>query len=313
MSRTLFCFLASVCLVLAVSAPEAGSAQQAKTTAEKLGYPKDARLLIIHADDLALAHSVDYASFAALDRKAVTSASIMVPCPWVTEVAAYAKAHPDSDLGVHLTLNSEWKEYRWGPQASRGEVPGLLDLDGYLHASPSMTMKLAKPEEVEREIRAQVERVVRAGIRPTHVDSHMGTLFAPAFFPAYVKVAREYGLPFFALRIVTSSPALRSLLLETDIMPDAYRMAAETVKPESWPEYYAGLIRGLEPGLTELIVHLGHDDAELQAITKDHPAFGSAWRQRDFDVVTSPEFRKALDDNHVRLIGWRDIQKILPH
>src|SRR5664279_2358511 len=105
---------------------------QTKTIAERLGYPADSKLLILHADDLAVAHSEDAASFDALDKQAVTSASIMVPCPWLTEVADYAKAHPDADLGLHLTLTSEWKTYRWGPVESKDKVPSLLDPSGYL-------------------------------------------------------------------------------------------------------------------------------------------------------------------------------------
>src|SRR5437762_48171 len=105
---------------------------QIKTTAERLGYPRDSKLLIIHADDLAVAHSEDAASFDALERQAATSASIMVPCPWLTEVAAWAKAHPDADLGLHLTLSSEWSTYRWGPIESKDKVPSLLDPSGNL-------------------------------------------------------------------------------------------------------------------------------------------------------------------------------------
>jgi hypothetical protein len=312
MRKATSCILCAVSLLAVTLHSVKVDARQSETTAEKLGHPRDSKLLIIHADDLALAHSVDKASFAALDRKAVSSASIMVPCPWFTEVASYAKEHPEADLGVHLTLNSEWRQYRWGPQAPAPDVRGLLDPEGYLHAGPPMTIKSARAQEVEREIRAQVERVVKAGIRPTHLDSHMGTLFSPGFFPAYVKVAREYGLPFFALSFVAASAALRSQMRETDITPDAYAMATESLRPENWAEYYAGVVRGLKPGLTELIVHLGYDDAELQAVTEGHPAYGSAWRQRDFDVITSPEFKRVLDENKVILVGWRDIQKILP-
>jgi chitin disaccharide deacetylase len=117
-------------LALALLCPLAQA--QTKNAAEQLGYPADAKLLIVHADDLAVSHSQDRASFAALDQRAASAASIMVPCPWLTEVAEYAKAHPDADLGLHLTLTSEWRSYRWGPVVSRNEVPGLLGPDGNL-------------------------------------------------------------------------------------------------------------------------------------------------------------------------------------
>src|SRR5262245_57187293 len=156
----------------------AGARAQTKTVAERLGYPRDARLLIVHADDLAVAHSVDAASFDALDKGGVTSASIMVPCPWLKEVAAYAKDHPNADLGLHLTLTSEWKVYRWGPVEAKDKVASLLDPSGYLWPETGPAVQNLKAEEVEREIRAQVEHSMAAGIHPTHLDSHMGVLFS---------------------------------------------------------------------------------------------------------------------------------------
>jgi hypothetical protein len=297
-----------ICLLITLSADAALG--QKKSAAERLGYPADAKLLIIHADDLALSHSVDQASLSALAKGAVTSGSIMVPCPWFTEVGAYVREHPDVDLGLHLTLTSEWKSFRWGSLASRRDVMGLLDPMGYLWPDTPLVMKNAKPAEVEMEIRAQIETALKAGIRPTHLDSHMATLFAPAFFPVYVKVAREYGLPFFALRILAAAPALRSQIQDSDIIPDSYVMATETLKPERWAEYYLGAIRSMKPGLAEMIVHLGRDDAELQAITEGHPAYGSAWRQRDFEIITGVEFRKTLEENHVILVGWKEIKKL---
>jgi len=281
---------------------------QTKNAAEQLGYPADAKLLIVHADDLAVSHSEDRASFAALDRHAVTSASIMVPCPWLTEVAAYAKAHPDADLGLHLTLTSEWQNYRWGPVASRNEVPGLLGPDGNLWPDAPFVAKHATAGEVEKEIRAQIERAINVGIRPTHLDSHMATLFNAAYFPVYVKVAHEYHLPFLAMRPPGGPASMLALLKDTDILPDRLVMAA-VVKAEDWASYYLGSIRSLKPGLSELIVHLAYDDAEMQAITEGHPDYGSAWRQRDFDVITSPAFQKALKDNRVTLIGWKEIKE----
>jgi predicted glycoside hydrolase/deacetylase ChbG (UPF0249 family) len=282
---------------------------QSKSIAERLGYPADSKLLIIHADDLAVAHSVDSASFDALDKNAVTSASILVPCPWLTEVADYAKAHPDADLGLHLTLTSEWKTYRWGPIESRDKVPGLLDPAGTLWSQTALVASNGNPQEAEREIRAQVEHALALGIHPTHLDSHMGSLFSsPALIAAYVKVAHEYHLPFLVLRIPGAD---LSTLSDKDVVLDAIVIANPNLRRDQWKEFYLNAIKALKPGLTEMIVHLGHDDAELQAITVGQEAFGSAWRQRDYDVVTSAEFKQALQENRVILVKWRDLQKLV--
>jgi hypothetical protein len=285
---------------------------QAKTIAERLGYPPDSKLLIIHADDLAVAHSEDIATFDALDKRAVTSASIMVPCPWLSEVAAYAKDHPDVDLGLHLTLTSEWKAYRWGPVEPKNMVPSLLDPSGYLWPDTPQDPGALKAVEVEREIRAQIERANALGIHPTHLDSHMGVLFArPDLFAIYVKVAREYKLPFLAFIASDTPTQLSSVLSDKDVLLNSVVIADPSIRPADWKAFYVNAIKNLKPGVTEIIVHLGHDDAELQAVTVDHPEYGSAWRQRDFDVVTSPEFKKALDENHIILIRWRDLRKLL--
>ena len=298
-------------VLLLLSTPAALRAQT-KTVAERLSYPADAKLLIVHADDLAVAHSVDAASFDALDKGGVSSASIMVPCPWLNEVAAYAKEHPNADLGLHLTLTSEWKIYRWGPVEAKDKVASLLDPSGNLWPETGPAAQSIKAEEAGREIRAQVERAIAAGIHPTHLDSHMGVLFArPDLFAAYVKVAHEYHLPFLAVRVADERAKLLSLLSEKDPVVDSIVMADPTVHATQWKEFYGNAIKNLKPGLSELIVHLGHDDAELQAVTLDHPDFGSAWRQRDYDFVTSSEFKKALAENHIVLIQWRDLQKLL--
>ena len=303
--------LAILCALTVSGAVARVAHAQAKTVAERLGYPADAKLLILHADDLAVAHSVDKAAFAALDQKAVSSASIMVPCPWLTEVAEYAKAHPDRDLGLHLTLTSEWKTYHWGPVAPGDQVPSLLAPDGYFYAETSPAASHATPEQAEREIRAQIERAIQLGIHPTHLDSHMGALFAsPDLFAVLVKVAHAYGLPFLAVRVKDERAKMLSMLSPKDIVLDSLDMTDRRAN-EDWMGYYIRAVKALGPGVHEIIVHLGYDDAELQAITVDHPDFGAAWRQRDFDVVTSPEFKRALEDNHVILVGWQDLKKLL--
>jgi predicted glycoside hydrolase/deacetylase ChbG (UPF0249 family) len=297
----------SVALLLLASTLPA----QARTIAERLGLPAGAKLLILHADDLAVAHSVNVASFDALDGGAISSASVMVPTPWIAEVAAYARTHPNADLGLHLTLTSEWETYRWGSVESKDKVPSLLDSAGTFPSDVPPVAARAKPLEVERELRAQIERALALGIRPTHVDSHMGALFAtPELFATYVKVAREYRLPFLALR-GDMPPAFRASLSANDVLLDALVIAGPDVPRDQWKAFYLNAVANLKPGLTEMIVHLGRDDAELQAVTVNHEPYGSAWRQRDSDVVTSPEFRQALKDHGVTLITWKALQKVV--
>src|SRR5271155_6269991 len=163
-------------LLLAIASREARAQSAAKSLAEKLGYPRDAKLVIIHADDLGMTHSVNAASIKGLESGLVTSASIMVPCPWFPEMADYAKGHPDADLGLHLTLTSERVFYRWGPVAPRDKVPSLVDSNGYFHLNWTETSHI-DAQEVEPELRAQIERAMAMGVRPTHLDSHQYRLF----------------------------------------------------------------------------------------------------------------------------------------
>jgi len=287
-----------------------GLPAQTRTIAERLGYAAEAKLLILHADDLGVAHSVNAASFDALDTKAISSASIMMPTPWVTEVAAYARAHPDADLGLHLTLTSEWKTYRWGSVESADKVPSLLGPDGTFPSETAVVAAQASAPEAEREIRAQVARSLALGIHPTHLDSHMGSLFAkPELFAALAKVAHDHHVPFLAVRGMGGGTPLP--LSNTDILLDAVVIAGMNQARDQWAEFYLGEVKKLKPGLTEMIVHLGHDDAELQAVTVDHEPYGAAWRQRDYDIVTSAAFKQALQDNKIILVRWKDLQKLL--
>jgi len=288
---------------------------QGATVAERLGYAADARLLIVHADDIGVAHSVNAASFEALETGLVNSGSIMVPCPWFPEAAVYAAAHPEADLGLHLTLTSEWKDYRWGGVLPSTLAPSLVEQRGFLHASSQAVAEQADPAEVEREIRAQVERALAFGIRPTHLDSHMGSLFAtPALLQAYLKVGRAYGLPLLLPReSLAGQPAeVQALLNPEEILLDRVVIASPAVAANDWKAFYTGVIESLKPGVTELIIHVAYDDAEMQAVTVDHPDYGAAWRQRDLDFVTSDHFRALLKKHDVKIVTWRELGRLLP-
>ena len=182
-------FVATTALVLVASSATALHRRErsplqtaTKTLVERLGYPRDAKLLIVHADDLGAAHSINSASIKALESGLVSSASIMVPCPWLPEIAAYARAHPETDFGVHLTLTSEWSLYRWGPVLGKERVPTLLDSSGYLYPLENEAAAHMDIKEAEAEIRAQIARARALGIQPTHLDSHMGTLYQGAVY-----------------------------------------------------------------------------------------------------------------------------------
>jgi predicted glycoside hydrolase/deacetylase ChbG (UPF0249 family) len=319
MMTTRFLPIPTVVAGLIVTMPPAASAQSKgpeprPTLAQRLGYGPDAKLLIIHADDIGVAHSVNAAALTAITKGAVNSGSIMVPCPWFPEIAAYVRDHPGLDLGLHLTLTAEWKEYRWGSVLPADQVPTLLDSLGFLYPTEAEAAQHMDPHQAEAEIRAQVERALAFGIRPTHLDSHMGTLFqSPALFEAYLRVGRDYKIPVFvpgdALR--AQAPQLLATLTPQDIVIDHLDMATPDVSPAHWEAYYTGLIEQLQPGVTEIIVHVAHDDDEMEAVTVDHPDYGAAWRQRDFDVVTSAWFKRLLEQHHVRMITWRELGSLV--
>ena len=284
-----------------------------KTLVERLGYPRDAKLLIVHADDLGAAHSINSASIKALEIGLVSSASIMMPCPWLPEIAAYARAHPEADFGLHLTLTSEWSLYRWGPVLGKERVPSLLDSSGYLYPLENEAAAHMDIKEVEAEIRAQIARARALGIQPTHLDSHMGTLYqSKALFETLVRVASENKLPFrLSQESFTRAPFMPPLLGPDDVVLDRIISIEPTVAPQDWSKFYTEEIKNLRPGVTCMIVHLAFADEEMKGVTFGHPNWGAEWRQRDFAFVTSDAFRKLLKENNVKLITWREVGKLV--
>ncbi|HET9824040.1 MAG TPA: polysaccharide deacetylase family protein [Chitinophagaceae bacterium] len=296
----------SICLLQAVAAP----AQ--KTLQERLGYPKDSKLLILHADDLGMSHSENAASFYAMEHGSVNSASIMVPTPWFSEVAAYARTHPTADLGVHLTLTSEWNYLKWGPVASKSDVTGLVNKNGFLYSSVDSVHRSATAAEVEKELRAQIEKARQFGIDITHLDSHMGTIFGrPDFLKVLIRLGREYKLP-----VLLSRPVFRAVFnvdvdtvtTEKDVVLDMIYMASAQDYKNGMDKYYTQVLKSLHPGVSILIFHVAYDDSELKAATIDHAEYGSAWRQADFNFFTSENCRNLLKQNNIHLITWREIR-----
>jgi chitin disaccharide deacetylase len=276
------------------------------TLQERLGYSPTARLLIIHADDLGMAHSVNRATLEALEKGWVTSASVMVPCPWFPEVARWAKAHPQADLGIHLTLDSEWTSFRWRPISGAEQVPSLLDADGYLPLDPEL-LHGALPE-IEREVRAQIERARALGLAITHLDSHMLALTSkPDYFRLYLQLSHDYKVPIRLAREGESKAEPFLKLSNDDLVLDRVISMDPGISKGDWATWYENALAALLPGVYELVVHLAYDDAEMQGATADHPDWGAAWRQSDFDMVRSPEFAKFLHDHNFTLVSWRDL------
>jgi predicted glycoside hydrolase/deacetylase ChbG (UPF0249 family) len=289
-------------------------AQPATNTAEKLGYPADTKLLIIHADDMGMSHSTNVAVMKAFDDHAITSGSVMVPCPWFGEIAAWVKDHPGLDVGIHFTLNAEWKNYKWDGVLPSNEIASLITREGYFYPSLQPLIFGAKPEEVEKELRAQINKAIASGIRPTHLDNHMGSMYlSPALFRVALKVAKEYKLPVFLPMNVAkqSAPFLIPEVTPDLVVVDNFMMLPGEAVQGDWKKMYSDFVGALVPGLNEIVVHLSQDDEEMRAIAVDHEDYGSAWRQKDLDLVTSEWFKKLLADNHVKLITYREIQQLM--
>ncbi len=276
----------------------------------RLGYPEGSKLLIVHGDDFGEWHGVNTATIEALQQGALTSASMMVPCPWFPEAAAFARIHPGADLGLHLTLTSERTAYRWGPVAIGYTPRTLLDKEGYFHAAPSRFPADLNAREVETEIRAQIERARRLGVKPTHLDSHQGALYSSrALFERFLKVGGEYGIPIMVSR--TNGHGAEWIGDETTLPPHAVvvnRISIPSNTPAaSWNAFYTDAIKAMKPGLTLLVVHLAHANDETIAGTAERATWGAAWRQRDFNYVTSAAFKSLVAEQSIHLVTWRQV------
>lgn len=281
-------------------------AGQQKTVAERLGYPANSRLLMIHADDYGMLHSVNRATQDALTHHWITSASILVPCPWFPEAAAFVKAHPEFDVGIHVALNSEWTTVRWRPVSAQPPGSSLLDREGYLPLVETEVIQHARPTDVADEVQAQLARAKAAGVNFTHLDAHMTTITrTPEMLNVYLGAANDAHVPALVVERGGAQLPPSALLIDREVQMQP------GVAGIDWLTWYKKQLSALPSGVYQLTVHLGFDDDELRGATADHPDWGSAWRQQDYDMVSSSEFQQFLRDQHFILVSWRDLARAL--
>ncbi|MGA9768237.1 MAG: polysaccharide deacetylase family protein [Blastocatellia bacterium] len=287
-------------------------AQTARPTlAERLGFKATDKILIVNVDDVGNSHAANAAVIDAMENGLATSSTIIVPGPWFPEIAQYAAAHPKSDFGLHLTHTSEWKTYKWGPVASKTEVPGLVDPQGYLWPDIASVYKNSTPEQAYTEARAQIRKAIAAGIDVTHLDSHMGTLqYNEAYFQVYRKLAKEFDLP---LRmgsqetLAAAGGGGQRAQLDTDgiVYPD-YLILGGRKNGESMNDYWKRMLRDLKPGVTELFIHASSAGDEIAHIT-------NSWKDRaeEYRLFTKdPEVRQILESQNVKRIGFRALRDL---
>jgi predicted glycoside hydrolase/deacetylase ChbG (UPF0249 family) len=295
--------------------------------AQKLGHPKDAKLLIIHADDGGLSHGTNAAIDSYIRKGYITSASFMMPCPWIYDAALKAAACEKCDTGVHVTLNSEWAHYRWGPVSSDTGVPSLIDETGALWASRELFIKHAGLEHAALELKAQIEKAARLGFKLSHIDTHMGTIYTiPGLLGAYIEIAREHRLVpmvvkwsaglerYLAQRPEYPAAQIKRVLTELEqrnevVMLDALITDVGGDTPDERRARYLKTIQSLKPGLSQIIVHLSEPSPEFDSIIKLRPK--EARRYWDMAILKDPEFRSLLKEQQVTLIDWDDIQRVV--
>jgi chitin disaccharide deacetylase len=302
--------VASVLIFIMTGILVTGEAAGQQNLAQQLGFEADAKLLIVHADDIGLSQSVNGATLEAFSSGGITSGSMMVPCPWFNDFAHSYQSHPDLDVGIHITLTSEWDLYKFGGVLPSTEIPSLVNEQGYFYPTTEEVGLHADPREAELEIRAQIDRAIAAGIRPTHLDTHMGSVLAtPELIQIYFKLGMEYGIPVFVPRMLLLGvpEAQQELIKKEFVLVDQYFMLNLESPDASWEEAYREILDRVGPGLNVLIVHLAHDNAEMQAITVNHPAFGSTWREKDLNYVQSQTYRDLLEKNHIQLVTWKEV------
>ena len=310
--RFLFFLVAGVVL----SAPT--EADTGKTYAERLGWGANDRVVIFHVDDAGMCHAANLGTVKAITEGLATSCSIMMPCGWVSEFAQMLREHPEIDAGLHLTFTSEWSGYRWGPLAGKSQVPGLVDKEGCFWPDVPEVMLNASADEVETEMRAQIDRAETMGIPFTHLDSHMGTLFmSPMYLQRYINVGIEKDCPVllpgghlqymsedakFPLGLIQSIAKHvwdSGLPVIDDVLAATYDW-----KQADKVDKYAEALRGMKPGITEIVLH-------CTELTDVFPIISSSslTRKADLDAMLDARLKQVIEEEGIILTTWRELKK----
>jgi predicted glycoside hydrolase/deacetylase ChbG (UPF0249 family) len=328
MKKRLLVFAAACMVCMAVAAQQPDS-----TYAEKLGFPKGARVLILHVDDVGMSYDSNEGAIKAMTEGVATSCSVMMPCPWVPAFVHYYKEHPKLDVGLHLTLTAEWKGYRWGPLSGKKATPGLVDAEGALWPSVAAVVEHASAAEVGTEIAAQLERAKNMGFEPTHLDTHMGTLLAkPDFAQQYIELGIRNHIPVMvpgghAKLISEQAQASEALLQQMrqagkmlwasglpvlddlhngsygDKIPQELQGDDAKIQAFKTQQYIKG-IRSLLPGLTMMIMHCTATTEVFPHISDSGPV-----RRGDMLAMLDPALKKAIQDEGIILTTWREVKE----
>lgn len=294
-------------------------AQEKITNAEKLGFPKGKKILLLHCDDAGMCEEANIAVQSYILKGDVLSAAVMMPCPNAADMVEWTKKHPIADIGVHLTLTSEWKKYRWTTLTDPGKVPGLIDPEGKMwHEVPDVVIH-ATAKEVETEIKAQIDAMLAMGHKPSHIDTHMGTLYgSPEFARVFFETAVKYNIPANAIDLSNKEvadyyrkagyPINDEMIqyLEKYPLPklDNFTSAPDGKTYENKRDNFIQLVQSLKPGLTEIIFHPSILTDNLRSITGS--AQQRAW---EAELFSDPVVKKFFKDNDIELTTWTEIMK----
>jgi predicted glycoside hydrolase/deacetylase ChbG (UPF0249 family) len=274
--------------------------------AERLGVD---RALILHVDDLAMCHGANRAYLELAAAGLVTCGSVMVPCPWFREIAEAAAADPALDLGVHLTLTSEWPHYRWRPLSTTSRASGLIDDDGYFWRDVASLRPHLLPEAAEAELRAQIDCAIASGMRPTHIDAHMAAAMLPELIELHVRLAEDYGVVPVLPRAIRWAPE-RASYAETVARLDAagrpvidHFRGTRPVEAEDTARRYREAIESLPPGVAHFALHATMP-GEIETIAPQH----AGWRTREFALFQSGAVAEWCAKLGITTVGYREIQ-----